>query len=129
MERSSGKKLRRYEGHSDGVTACAYSPDGSRILSASWDKTLREWDRSSGKELGRYEGHSDGVNDCAYSPDGSRILSAYDDGTIRIWNREDGICCSTLYGGNNFGALAVWRKSVAAGDSAGNIWILDCDFC
>ncbi len=85
-----GSELRVFRGHSDGVSACAYSPDGSRILSASDDKTLREWDRSSGKELRRYEGHSSSVTACAYSPDGSRILSASDDKTLREWERSSG---------------------------------------
>ena len=81
---------RVFRGHLERVHACAYSPDGTRILSASGDKTLREWDRSSGQELRRFEGHSGSVNACAYSPDDTRILSASVDCTLREWERSTG---------------------------------------
>ena len=35
--------IRYFQGHSDLVTACAYSPDGRRIVSGSWDNTLQVW--------------------------------------------------------------------------------------
>ncbi|MBF0456470.1 MAG: TIR domain-containing protein [Nitrospirae bacterium] len=41
-------------GHSDTVTSCTYSQDGSRIVSASEDKTLKIWDANSGKEIAAY---------------------------------------------------------------------------
>jgi len=81
---------RVFRGHSDGVSACAYSRDGTRILSASYDRTLREWDRSSGQELRRFEGHSGWVSACAYSRDGTRVLSASYDRTLREWDRSSG---------------------------------------
>ena len=31
-------------GHDDTVTSATFSPDGSRILTASWDNTARIWD-------------------------------------------------------------------------------------
>jgi WD40 repeat protein len=119
---------RVFRGHSEAVMACAYSLDGTRVLSASADKTLREWDRSSGQELRRFKGHSQGVTACAYSPDGRRVLSASADNTVRIWAVESGRCLDVVYGVASFGGLAVGRGQFAAGDALGNVWFVDCDW-
>ena len=42
------------------VTAAAFSPDGTRIVTASQDNTARVWDATTGKELARL-GHDGGV--------------------------------------------------------------------
>src|SRR6185295_5243891 len=42
-------------GHSDWVQACAWSPDGQRLLSGSRDNTLKVWDAVSGRCL--WTGH------------------------------------------------------------------------
>ena len=36
-------------------------PDGRRVVSASWDKTLKVWDVATGECLATLEGHSDFV--------------------------------------------------------------------
>src|SRR5262249_47036193 len=38
-------------GHSDHVTSVAFSPDGSRLLTASWDGTAKVWDAATGQEV------------------------------------------------------------------------------
>ncbi|WP_437305670.1 TIR domain-containing protein [Sorangium sp. So ce388] len=86
------------EGHSGGVTACAVSPDGQRIVSASYDRTLKVWDLASGKLLSTLEGHSGGVTACAVSPDGQRIVSASHDETLKVWDLASGKLLSTLEG-------------------------------
>jgi WD40 repeat protein len=35
-------------GHESYVFACAWSPDGQKLLSGSWDNTLKVWDAASG---------------------------------------------------------------------------------
>src|SRR5712675_1856739 len=80
-----------FHGHSSGVISVAFSRDGSRIVSGSWDKTIRLWDAETGDPIGKpLEGHSSRVESVAFSPDGSRIVSGSSDNTIRLWDAETG---------------------------------------
>ena len=44
-----------------GVSSAAFSPDGKRIVTASWDKTARVWDAATGKPIGELRGHEERV--------------------------------------------------------------------
>ena len=35
--------LKTLKGHSDIVNSVAFSPDGTKIISGSWDKTIKIW--------------------------------------------------------------------------------------
>ena len=72
--------LQQLKGHDDHVVSVAFSPDGSKIVSGSFDKTIRVWDASTGVEmLPPLRGHDDSVQSVALSPDGSKIVSgSYD---------------------------------------------------
>ncbi len=59
-------------GHTDQVWHAVFSPDGSRIVTASYDGTARLWD-SEGKPLAVLAAYF-AVWRAAFSPDGSRIL-------------------------------------------------------
>ena len=48
------------KGHTEGVCSAAFSPDGSRIVTASWDNTAKVWDARSGTELLTLKGHGYG---------------------------------------------------------------------
>jgi WD40 repeat protein len=72
--------------HENEANSAAFSPDGSRIVTASWDMTARIWDAATGKEIAVLRGHDDGVNSAAFSPDGSHIVTASWDKTARIWD-------------------------------------------
>ncbi|CAG7855249.1 SubName: Full=Related to WD40-repeat protein (Notchless protein) {ECO:0000313/EMBL:CCA71457.1} [Serendipita indica DSM 11827] len=78
-------------GHQGSVTAVSFSPDGTRIVSGSLDRTIRQWDAETGQPLGEpLQGHEYSVNAVAFSPDGTRIVSGSSDSTIRQWDAETG---------------------------------------
>jgi WD40 repeat protein len=73
------------------VWNAAFSPDGRRIVTASWDKTARLWDAETGKPIGEpLKGHEKAVNSAAFSPDGRRILTASEDKTAQLWDADTG---------------------------------------
>lgn len=73
------------------VASVVFSPDGERIILASYDNTLRRLDVHTGKQIGQpLKGHEKTINSFAISPDGKRIVSASDDATIRIWDAQTG---------------------------------------
>ena len=53
----SGRELRRFQGHDAGSPRVAFSPDGRRALSGSWDQTVRVWDVETGQAIARFGGH------------------------------------------------------------------------
>jgi WD40 repeat protein len=72
--------------HTSRVTAVAWSTRGTRIASASYDKTVRIWDAHDGTNIMTYQGHWDRVLAVAWSPDSNLVASAGNDGTIQIWD-------------------------------------------
>ena len=81
--------------HEGDVTSAVFSPDGARILTASWDKTARLWDGGSGKLLATFQ-HESGVNSAVFSPDGARILTVSADNTARLWDGGSGKLLATF---------------------------------
>jgi hypothetical protein len=85
-------------GHDGSVQSSAFSPDGSRIVTASADKTARIWDAATGTESAVLRGHEDTVWSAAFSPDGSRIVTPSNDKTARIWEAATGMQSAVLRG-------------------------------
>src|SRR5215831_5706164 len=78
-------------GHEKAVHSALFSPDGKRVVTASFDKTTWLWDAETGKQIGEpLAGHAELVLSAAFSPDGKRIVTASEDKTARLWEAETG---------------------------------------
>ena len=84
---ASGARLRSLTGHAEAVHAVAFSPDGSRLSSASSDRTLRIWDVASGECVLTVPA-PEAVYATDWSPDGSRVAMVMLDKTLRILDAE-----------------------------------------
>ena len=80
-----GQSIETLTGHTDLVNHAAFSPDGTRIVTASEDNTARIWDATTGQAIATLTGHIQVVRHAAFSPDGTRIVTASQDNTARIW--------------------------------------------
>jgi hypothetical protein len=80
------RELSVLSGHESDVASAVFSPDGSRILTSSDDRTARLWDAATGQVLHVVEGHEDTVWTAAFSPDGDRVVTASRDRKARTWD-------------------------------------------
>src|SRR5262245_4401884 len=87
--------------HTGVVMLAAFSPDGTRVVSASGDE-IKLWNLASGQLIRTFLGHTpalpDGIKSVAFSPDGARLLSGSDDMTVRLWDAASGQLIRTFAG-------------------------------
>lgn len=88
------------EGHSGSVQALAFSPDGRRLASGGYDKSIIVWNLSSGREgfrLEAYKGaattqqqgmNKEAVTWLAFNSDGTRLVSMEVSGVVRVWDSQ-----------------------------------------
>jgi len=95
--------------HSDFIRSVAFSPNGTKIVSGSDDKTIKVWDFGAPRAQNRASlaktdaiwlavadklellsektnAHSDWIKSVAFSPDGTKIVSGSDDKTVKVWD-------------------------------------------
>jgi serine/threonine protein kinase len=123
------QKTTRYicSGHTSRVTAVAWSPGGTYIVTASFDKTVRIWDTAQGFSTITYCGHWDRVQAVAWSPDGKRVASASDDGTVQVWDATTGKQVLIYRGHSNAVNAVAWspdgkRIASASEDKSVQVW-------
>lgn len=86
------------DAHLGSLFTVAFSKDGSRVLTASADRTAKIFDAYTGNVVQSFEGHAGFVSSAEFSPDEKRILTTSYDNTIRLWDTETGALLHTAYG-------------------------------
>lgn len=116
--------------HDDAIRTLAFSGDGARLLSSSYDGTTRTWDVKTGQELVRFV-HSDTVNEAIWTNSDRAAYSASDDSTARLWDSMSGQELARMVTESK-GAVIVVAASpnsalFATGDDKGEIRIWGAD--
>ena len=108
----------------------AFSPDGSRVVSASSNWTARVWDAATGNAIAVLSGHKGqvhSVHSATFSRDGSRIVTASSDKTARVWEAATGTAVAVLSGHQATVKSAVFspdgsRIVTASSDKTARLW-------
>lgn len=85
LDTGSWKELQRFE-HGDAVRGCAFTPDGSRFITTSDDRTLVVRDRV-GNVMARFQLPSKPTG-LALAPNGERLASIHFDAHLRLWEND-----------------------------------------
>ncbi|MFM6007130.1 MAG: WD40 repeat domain-containing protein, partial [Sphaerospermopsis kisseleviana] len=84
------ESLQILEYHSDWVSSLVITSDGQKLISASWDNTIRIFNLSTYNIINVLTNHTDDVECIAITPDGQEIISAGWDNTIKFWDINKG---------------------------------------
>ncbi|MCY7368498.1 MAG: WD40 repeat domain-containing protein [Chamaesiphon sp.] len=82
--------------HSDWVRCMSFTPDSLKLVSGSFDKTIKLWQIDTGGEIYRLGERLKGVFALAVSPDGKLFASGSWDETIELWDLETGTLLHNL---------------------------------
>ncbi|HLJ97143.1 MAG TPA: c-type cytochrome domain-containing protein [Gemmataceae bacterium] len=123
---ADGKLRATLSGHDDVIFSVAFHPDGKRLASASFDKTVRIWNLTSHKAERILTGHSDFVYAVAFSPDGKWLVSASKDRSVKLVETDTGTSRLT-FSGMDQDVLAVavspdGKNVVSSGFDTGIYW-------
>ncbi|MBE2193680.1 MAG: WD40 repeat domain-containing protein [Anaerolinea sp.] len=75
---------------SGGISALAWSSDGTRLAVARYDGVISVWDLQTQRRIAVMRGHIGSVNGVAFSPDGTLLASGGDDSLVRLWDAATG---------------------------------------
>lgn len=89
---------RTLKGHTNWVTTVAFSADGRRLVSGSWDQSVKVWDVATGQGLNVVANKVTGIQASALSHNGRLIAAEDASDNIRIWNATTGEEVRTIKG-------------------------------
>jgi WD40 repeat protein len=105
---------RTFKAHNGWVTAVAFSPDGGRLVSGSWDRTVKFWEVSTGEQLGAVTNDMKEVQSLAFSRDGRWLATENSSDTTSLRDASTGQEIRTLRSDKPLGPLGSnWVYSIA----------------
>ncbi|HUE73348.1 MAG TPA: c-type cytochrome domain-containing protein [Pirellulaceae bacterium] len=81
---SNGQVAKTLQGHTGPVTGVAFTADGTKLVSASQDKTFRIFNLADGMQIASVETPAP-VNAVAVVTDGTQVATGGADNSLRIW--------------------------------------------
>ncbi len=81
----SGNELGELLGHEANVWSIAFSGDGSKLVSASYNGQVILWDVAQRKPIATLDKHKSWVRSVAFSGDNLLFATAGEDGNVTIW--------------------------------------------
>jgi len=120
-----GKPLHSFHGHNHFVSSLALNSDCTKLVSGSWDKTIRLWDVATFKSDLIFKGHTKDVLSVGFSHDERLIFSGGMDNSLKYWNTKGDLkydnnqfkgwvsCILNIEKGkNHYIAIGCWDGSV-----------------
>ena len=105
---------RTLKGHSGWVTSVAFSPDGQRLASGSWDQTVKFWEVSTGEQLSTVARKMKEIQALAFSRDGRWLATENSSNSVTLRDATTGQEIRTLSSDKPLGALGSnWVYSIA----------------
>jgi WD40 repeat protein len=84
------------DAHTDWVRCLNFTPDGTKLVSGSFDKTIVLWELETGTAVYTLADRPKGIFALAVSPDGKLLASGSWDETIELWDLASGILLRNL---------------------------------
>jgi WD40 repeat protein len=81
---------RTLKGHSGWVTTMAFSPDGQRLATGSWDQTVKLWEVSTGEQLTTVAKKNKEIQALAFSRDGRWLATENSSNTVTLRDAATG---------------------------------------
>ncbi|TWT77631.1 Serine/threonine-protein kinase PknD [Posidoniimonas polymericola] len=113
--------------HADAVLSARFSHDGSRVITASRDRSSKLWDSANGKLLTTFqEGHEYLASSAVLFDAGRRMATSAGDSSVRVWDVGAGSELFSLRPTGRAGTLAVSTDGewIATGgpDNQARLW-------